>query len=527
MHLRRFVTRCYAYANRAQRARTLSNARYFSSNVHLSNPGIDIKANQLFIGGKFVNALSGKTTDCLDPRDESVITKVAEAQSEDIDMAVKSARSAFEGGEWSTRSGFHRSAVMHKWADLIEENVEYLAKLETWDNGKPISSSKGDLRLCTEYIRYYAGWADKIQGKTINNNDVIGKFFSYTLHEPKGVIASITPWNFPLLMFVWQAAPALAVGNSLVAKVAETTPLSALFNAQLMAEAGIPDGVLNVVPGLGHIAGKALAGHPGVDKVSFTGSGPTGKDVMKSAAENLVSVCMELGGKSPALVFADADIDNAVAMTQVGLFLNQGQCCCASSRIYVHEDVYDEYVEKTVAETKKRKVGDPFTEVDQGPQQNKRQFGKVMDYVEKGKMEGASLLAGGKQIGNAGYFVESTVFGDVKDDMAIAQDEIFGPVMQIMKFKDTEEVIKRANNSQFGLAAGIYSTNLNTVNHVSRALKAGSVWVNCYDVFDATVPFGGYKQSGFGRVKSEYALDNFTNVKCVTQLLPNDGGWYN
>jgi len=293
------------------------------------------------------------------------------------------------------------------------------------------------------------------------------------------------------------------------------------------SEAGVPDGVVNVIPGLGHIAGKALAGHPGVDKVSFTGSGPTGKDVMKSAAENLTSVCMELGGKSPALIFADADIDNAVAQLQVGLFLNQGQCCCASSRIYVHESVYDEFVEKTVAATKKRTVGDPFTAVDQGPQQNKRQFGKVLDYVQKGKEEGATLLMGGNQIGTDGYFVESTIFGDVKDDMAIAKDEIFGPVMQIMKFKDTEDVIKRANNTAFGLAGAVFSQNINTVNHVSRALQCGTVWVNCYDVFDASVPFGGYKQSGFGRVKSEYALENFTSVKCVTQLLPNDGGWYN
>ena len=290
---------------------------------------------------------------------------------------------------------------------------------------------------------------------------------------------------------------------------------------------GIPDGVVNIVPGLGAVAGKALAGHPGIDKVSFTGSGVTGKDVMRSAADNLTSVCMELGGKSPALIFEDADIENAVAQMQVGLFLNQGQCCVASSRIYCHERVYDEFVEKTVAATKKRKVGDPFTEVDQGPQQNKRQFEKVLSYLDKGKQEGATVLNGGNRIGDSGYYVESTIFGDVKDDMAIATDEIFGPVMQILKFNDKEDVIKRANASPYGLAAGVFSSNINTCNSVSRALKAGTVWVNCYDVFDASVPFGGYKQSGFGRVKGEYALENFTNVKSVTQLLPDDGGWYN
>eukprot|EP00484_Ammonia_sp_Unknown_P001432 CAMPEP_0197021440 /NCGR_PEP_ID=MMETSP1384-20130603/2320_1 /TAXON_ID=29189 /ORGANISM="Ammonia sp." /LENGTH=517 /DNA_ID=CAMNT_0042449267 /DNA_START=32 /DNA_END=1585 /DNA_ORIENTATION=+ len=501
--------------------------RSFSAQAKLLDPGIKVEANQLFINGKYVDALSGSTMPSLDPRDESVICQVAEAQAEDVDLAVKAARDAFDSGVWSTKSGFYRSKILHKWADKLEENLEYVARLETWDNGKPLAFSKLDLHFCIEHIRYFAGWADKIQGKTLPNNDVLGKYFSYTLHEPKGVVASITPWNFPLLMFVWQAAPALACGNSMVAKVAETTPLTSLYNAQLMSEAGVPDGVVNVVPGLGPTAGHALAAHPGVNKVSFTGSGPTGRDVMISAAENLTSVTLELGGKSPAIIFDDANIDNAVNQLQVGLFLNQGQCCCASSRIYAHEKVYDEFVEKTLAATSKRKVGDPFGDVDQGPQQNRRQFDKVLDYLNKGKQGGAKVLHGGNRIGDKGYFVESTVFGDVKDDMEIAKDEIFGPVMQIMKFNDAEDVIRRANNTTYGLAAGVFSENINTCNAVSRALKAGTVWVNCYDVFDASVPFGGYKQSGFGRVKSEYAIENFTSVKCVTQLLPNDGGWYN
>jgi len=501
--------------------------RNFATTQKLVDPGIKVEATGLFINGKYVDATDKNVMASLDPRDESVICQVAEAQEEDIDIAVKAARDAFDSGIWSTKSGFYRGKILNKWADLIEDNLEYLAKLETWDNGKPLTYSKLDLHFCTEYIRYFAGWADKIQGKTVPNNDVLGKYFSYTLHEPKGVIASITPWNFPLLMFVWQAAPALACGNTLVAKVAETTPLTALYNAQLMSEAGVPDGVVNVVPGLGPTAGKALAGHPGVNKVSFTGSGPTGRDVMKSAAENLTPVCLELGGKSPAIICDDADVDNAVQQMQVGLFLNQGQCCVASSRIYVHEKVYDEFVEKTIAETKKRKIGDPFTDVDQGPQQNKRQFDKILGYLDKGKEAGAKVLNGGNRIGDKGYFVESTIFGDVDDNMEIATDEIFGPVMQIMKFNDYDDVLKRANNTTYGLAAGVFSNNIHTCNRFSRALKAGTVWVNCYDVFDASVPFGGYKQSGFGRIKGEYALENFTQVKAVTQLLPNDGGWYN
>eukprot|EP01084_Bolivina_argentea_P046027 84741_1 len=490
------------------------------------DPGIKVEETKLFIDGKYVDSLDGKTMESLDPRDESVICNVAEASEADIDRAVKSARAAFDSGIWCQRSGFYRSRILHKWADLIEQNKDYISRLETWDNGKPLTYSQLDIHFCVEYIRYFAGWADKIQGKTLPNNDVLGKYFSYTLHEPKGVIASITPWNFPLLMFVWQAAPALACGNSLVAKVAETTPLTALYNAKLMSEAGVPDGIVNVVPGLGAIAGRSLASHGGVSKVSFTGSGVTGKDVMKSAAENLTSVCLELGGKSPAIVCQDADIDNAVQQMQVGLFLNQGQCCVAASRIYCHESVYDEFVEKTLSETQKRRIGDPFTDVDQGPQQNRRQFEKVLSYLDQGKKD-AKLIAGGNRIGDKGYYVESTIFGDVKDDYSIAKDEIFGPVMNILKYSDLDDVINRANNTTYGLAAGVFSENINTCNRVSRALKAGTVWVNCYDVFDASVPFGGYKHSGFGRIKGEYALENFTNIKAVTQLLPNDGGWYN
>ncbi|ETO08951.1 aldehyde dehydrogenase X, mitochondrial precursor [Reticulomyxa filosa] len=350
-------------------------------------------------------------------------------------------------------------------------------------------------------------------------------------------------------MFMWKLAPALATGNTIVIKAAESTPLTALHAAHLCNEAGIPEGVVNVVPGLGEVAGAALAGHHGLNKLAFTGETSTGKLIMKAAAEKLIPVTLELGGKSPSIVFEDADIDGAVGAHQIGLFLNAGQCCCASSRIYVHEKVYDEFAEKTTKATKKRKVGDPFTDVDQGPQQNEEQFKKVLNYIATGEKEGATLLAGGKRIGKKGYFVESTVFGNVGDNMKISREEIFGPVMQITKFKDEEEVLRRANDTQYGLASAVFTRNLDKANYFSRALKliiifetlfklylivccvwlidrAGTVWINTYDVLDAPQPFGGYKQSGIGREKGEYALSNFTQVKSVIQNLPKIGGWY-
>jgi len=384
-------------------------------------------------------------------------------------------------------------------------------------------SRAADIPLTIDHYRYYGGYADKMYGMTI---PVDGDFFAYTLHEPIGVIGAIIPWNFPLLMFMWKVAPALATGNAIVIKVAESTPLTALYTSHLCAEAGIPNGVVNAVPGLGDVAGAALSSHNGINKLAFTGETSTGKLIMKAAAEKLIPVTLELGGKSPSLVFEDADIDGAIQAHQIGLFLNAGQCCCASSRIYVHEKVYDEFAEKTVKATKKRKVGDPFTDVDQGPQQNEEQFKKVLGYVSCGEKEGAKVLAGGKRIGKQGYFVESTVFGDVKDDMKISREEIFGPVMQISKFKDQEDVLRRANDTQYGLAAAVFTKDVNRAHYLSRALKAGTVWVNTYDVLDAPQPFGGYKQSGIGREKGEYALSNFTQVKSVIHNLPNNGGWY-
>lgn len=489
-------------------------------------PDISIKYNKLFIDGKFVDSVSGKTMPTIDPRTEKPICQVSEGGAEDIDIAVKAARKAFDEGPWPTTSGFERSKILWKIADLIEKEAEVFAKIETWDNGKPLSSSKGDVQLVVEHFRYYAGWADKIQGKTIPCNNTFGNFFAYTLHEPIGVVGAIIPWNFPLAMAAWKLAPLLATGNTCVIKVAESTPLTALYLAHLLNEAGVPKGVVNIVPGYGETAGAALSSHPGVNKLAFTGETGTGRLIMKGAAKNLIPVTLELGGKSPSIIFDDANIDNAVFWHQIGLFTNQGQCCCASSRIYVQEKVYDEFVEKTIEATKKRKVGDPFTNVDQGPQQNQQQFDKVLEYLDTGKNEGAKLLYGGKRIGTKGFYIEPTIFGDVADDMRISREEIFGPCMQISKFDNTENVISRANDTNYGLAAGVFSSNIDTVNHVSRALKAGTVWVNCYDIFDSSLPFGGYKQSGIGREKGEYALYNYTQTKVVVQNLPKNGGWY-
>jgi acyl-CoA reductase-like NAD-dependent aldehyde dehydrogenase len=376
------------------------------------------------------------------------------------------------------------------------------------------------------FFRYYAGWADKVQGKTIPA-PFTGpeKFFAYTLREPLGVVGTILPWNAPSVLYAMHIAPSLACGNSNVVKPAETAPLSCLYMAELAAEAGIPEGVVNMVPGYGETAGQALCKHPLVRLVSFTGESITGKEVMTAAAQNLTPVMLELGGKSPVIIMPDADLDLAVGITQNGIFLNSGQICTAGSRIYCHESIYDEFVEKTLAATAKRRVGDNFTDVDQGPQQNEQQFAKVLKFLEKGKSE-AKLLCGGNRIGDTGYFVEPTVFGNVTDEMDIARKEIFGPVMQILKFSNLDEVIERANDTTYGLAAGVITNNNSTINRVTRSLQAGTVWVNCWHKFLLTCPFGGYKQSGFGRTNGEDGMDSYTQTKTVVQAMENEGSWY-
>ena len=474
---------------------------------------------QMLIGGKWVNSANGKTFDTLDPSTGEVICRVAEGDNADIDAAVKAARAALETGPWGRMNASERARLIYKLADAIESHKEELAALESLDNGKPYGDSiAADLPLSIQCYRYYAGWADKVFGQTIPVN---GPYFCYTRHEPVGVVGQIIPWNFPLLMQAWKWGPALACGNTIVLKPAEQTPLSALRVAQLAQEVGFPDGVINVVPGFGPTAGAALSGHMDVDKIAFTGETGTGKIVMTAAAQsNLKRVSLELGGKSPNIVFADADMDAAVEGAYFGLFFNQGQCCVAGSRLFVQESAYDEFVSKIVAKAKGRKVGDPFADgTEQGPQVSQEQFDRVMHYIEAGQKDGAKMLAGGGRVGAKGYFVQPTVFGDVTDDMKIAREEIFGPVMSILKFKDADEVLARGNRTNYGLAAAVWTSDVKKALRMSAGLKAGTVWVNCYDVFDAGAPFGGFKMSGIGRELGQYALQLYTEVKTVTMAL--------
>jgi len=488
------------------------------------NPSVQVSHTQLLINGNFVDSASGKTFPTLDPRTGEVIAHVAEGDAEDINRAVKAARTAFDEGPWPKMSAYERSRVLLRFADLVEKHSEELASLETWDNGKPYQQSlTAEIPMFARLFRYYAGWADKIHGLTIPAD---GNYQVHTLHEPIGVAGQIIPWNFPLLMFAWKVGPALACGNTIVLKTAEQTPLTAFYAGKLFLEAGLPPGVLNIVSGFGATAGAALASHMDVDKLAFTGSTDTGKVILGLAANsNLKPVTLELGGKSPFIVFEDADIDKAVELAHFALFFNQGQCCCAGSRTFVHEKVYDEFVEKSKARALKRVVGDPFRKgIEQGPQIDLKQFEKVMKYIKSGIESNATLECGGDQIGDKGYFIQPTVFSNVKDDMLIAQDEIFGPVQSILKFSDVDEVIKRANETKYGLAAGGFTKNLDTANRVSRALKAGTVWVNCFDVFDAAIPFGGYKMSGNGREKGIYSLNNYLQIKAVVTAL-NKPAW--
>jgi aldehyde dehydrogenase (NAD+) len=478
-----------------------------------------VKDCQLLIGGKWVNAVSGKTFPTVNPATEEVICHVAEGDAADIDLAVKAARKAFESGAWTKANASDRGRMLNKLADLIETHADELAALEALDNGKPLSVAKAaDLPLVIKCYRYYAGWADKIHGKTI---PIEGDYFCYTRHEPVGVVGQIIPWNFPLLMQAWKLGPALAAGCTVVLKPAEQTPLSALRVAELAQEAGFPDGVLNVVPGYGPTAGAALARHMDVDKVAFTGSGEVGKLVMAMAAQsNMKRVSLELGGKSPNVVYADADLDAAVEGAYFGLFFNQGQCCCAGSRLFVEDKIHGEFVQRLVAKAKEQRVGDPFDPATtQGPQVSAEQFDRVMGYIDAGKRQGAKLLTGGGRAADKGYFIQPTIFDGVDDRMTIAEEEIFGPVMSVLTFKDTDEVIARGNRTWAGLAAAVWTKDISKALRISNGLRAGTVWVNCFDVFDAAAPFGGFKQSGIGRELGEYALQLYTEVKTVTVAL--------
>jgi aldehyde dehydrogenase (NAD+) len=434
---------------------------------------------------------------------------------------VAAAKEAFKlGSPWRTMNASARGNLLNKLADLIERDREYLARLETLDNGKPFKDSyNADLPLTVKCYRYYAGWADKIHGKTI---PIDGSYLCFTKHEPVGVCGQIIPWNFPLLMMAWKLGPALCSGNTVILKPAEQTPLSALYVGALIIEAGFPPGVVNIVPGYGPTAGAGLTEHPDVDKIAFTGSTEVGHIIKKACGEgNLKRCTLELGGKSPNIVLADADLDYAVEMSHFALFFNQGQCCCAGSRCYVQEGIYDEFVKKSKERSQRRKVCDPMDpDCEQGPQVDQDQFDKVMGLIESGKKEGATLECGGNRVGDKGFFIEPTVFSNVKDDMRISQEEIFGPVMQISKFKTIDEVIERANRTNYGLAASVFTKNLEDALMVAQGVRAGTVWINCYDVLEAQAPFGGFKESGNGRELGEYGLQQYSEIKTVTIKLP-------
>ncbi|MBI4064033.1 MAG: aldehyde dehydrogenase family protein [Elusimicrobia bacterium] len=478
--------------------------------------------HKLLIGGQWKEAVSGKTFDTYNPATSEAIAKVAEADKKDVDEAVKAARKAFEG-PWSKVTPSERGRLLYKLADLIEAHADELAQLETLNNGKTIRESrKGDLPLAVDLFRYYSGWTTKIHGETIPVSVPYApgaKFFHYTVREPVGVIAAIIPWNFPFLMAIERLAPALACGNTVVLKPAEQTPLSSLRLGELILEAGIPEGVVNVVPGFGPTAGAALAAHPDVDKVTFTGSTEVGREIIKASAGNLKRVSLELGGKSPNIIFADADIEAAVKGAFMGIFYNQGQCCSAGSRIFVEKSKYDEVVEALVAKAKTVRQGpglDSTTHM--GPLVSQEQLDRVTGYVASGKKEGAKLLCGGERGDGAlskGYFLKPTVFVDVKDEMKIAQEEIFGPVATVMPFESTEELVARANGTVYGLVAGIWTKDIKKAFRTANALRAGTIWINCYNFVDSAAPWGGYKQSGYGREKGPYALELYTQLKSV------------
>ena len=469
---------------------------------------------QLYINGKFVDAAGGKTFDTMNPATGEVLAKVAEAEEEDINLAVKAARKAFDEGPWSRMSAAQRSRLIYKLADLMEENKVELAQLETLDNGKPYSeTSNADVPLAVEHFRYFSGWATKIVGQTI---PVQGNYFNYTRHEPVGVVGQIIPWNFPLLMAAWKLGAALATGCTVVLKPAENTPLSALYLAELIQEAGFPDGVVNIVPGYGQTAGQPLVDHPDVDKVAFTGSTKVGKSIMRSAADTLKRITLELGGKSPNIILPDADLTKAVPGALMGIMFNQGQVCCAGSRLYVQKNLYDNVVADLVSNTKKIKQGNGLEEgTTMGPLISSTQQSRVKGYIDKGIEEGAEVLTGGDIPFEKGYFVSPTIFADVNHSMTIAKEEIFGPVVSAMPFDDIDDLVEKANDSMYGLAAGVWTQDIKKAHYIAHKLKAGTVWVNTYNTFDAGSPFGGYKQPGLGREMGSYALDNYTEVKSV------------
>ncbi|KAF7419496.1 aldehyde dehydrogenase (NAD(P)(+)) ald5 [Pleurotus ostreatus] len=469
----------------------------------------------LFLGGEFVDGSDKETIDVINPTNGKLITKVSLGTKADVDTAVKLAHKALETTWGLNAGGAERAAMLRKLGDLMYDHREELAAIEALDNGKTFGWALDvDITFSTDTIKYYAGWADKISGQTIETDE---KKLCYTRHEPIGIVGQIIPWNFPLLMLTWKIGPALATGNAIILKPSEFTPLTALRMAALIKEAGFPDGSVSFITGYGHIVGEAISSHMEIDKVAFTGSTLVGRKIMEAAAKsNLKNVTLELGGKSPNVIFNDADLEQAVGWAAHGIFWNHGQACCAGSRIFVQEGIYDEFLKRFTERTKSLKVGDPFeVGVDQGPLVSKPHFDRVMGYIKSGIEQGATLHHGGAEHTGDGFFVNPTIFTDTTPDMKIVQEEIFGPVGVVIKFKDEDDVVRLANDTVYGLAAIVFSQDINRALETAHRLKAGTVWVNCANQLHANVPFGGFKQSGIGRELGEYALHNYTNIKAV------------
>jgi aldehyde dehydrogenase (NAD+) len=479
-----------------------------------SGPSPQIKPGRLYIDGQWVESLAGATFKTINPATEEALTEVAEGRPEDVDRAVKAARRAFAGGAWPRLSPADRGRILWKIGDRLEENLEEIARLESLDSGKTITeASKVDLPMAADCFRYFAGWATKIEGETI---PVRAPSLNYTLREPLGVVGQIIPWNFPILLAAWKVAPALAAGNTVVLKPAEQTPLTALRLAGIAEEAGLPPGVLNVVPGFGPVAGAALVDHPDVNKIAFTGSTSVGQEIMRRAAGSLKRLTLELGGKSPSIVYADADIDMAVRAASTGIFYNKGEVCTAGSRLFLEDSLHDAFLDRLQAHTSKLTQGDPLDPKTRiGPQVSEPQMKRVLSYIEKGASEGARLVCGGSRAPGKGYFVKPTIFDDVGGAMTIAREEIFGPVLAVIRFKEMEEVVRAANDTAFGLAAGIFTRDIKKAHRTARLLQAGTVWINTYGLYDNAMPFGGYKMSGFGRELGHHGLSEYTQTKSV------------